>query len=119
MTTTVSISAVADGSPSPQKSGSHAQPAPLRQGIRVFTSADIAAWEACLQERTELCLSVAGTARGKLTLYAGPDHRGGVPVAVLTGIDDASYVSRPWTPDIEAWVASVLKSAASLNDAWT
>lgn len=86
------------------------------RGIRALTPADIASWEAGLLERTELCLALARTRQGKLSIYAGPDARGGMPVAVLTGIGDDTYVSRPLNSDIEEWIASILRSALTLAD---
>lgn len=83
-------------------------------GTLTLTPADLASWEAGLQKRDELCLAVAGTRRGKLTLYAGPDQHGTGPVAVLTGLDKATYVSRPQSDDIEEWITSILHTAETL-----
>lgn len=83
-------------------------------GTRPLTPADLASLEASLQKRDELCLAVAGTRRGKLTLYAGPDQRGTGPVAVLTGLDTETYVSRPLSDDIEEWITSILHTAETL-----
>lgn len=83
-------------------------------GTRTLTPADLASWEASLQKRDELCLAVAGTLRGKLTLYAGPDQDGTGPVAVLTGLDTETYVSRPLSDDIEEWITSILHTAETL-----
>lgn len=86
-------------------------------GIRVLTPAGIASWAAGLVERAELCLAVGGTRRGKLTIYAGPEEGEGLPVAILTGINGHTYVSRAWNSDIEEWIASILRSAKALADA--
>jgi hypothetical protein len=80
-----------------------------------LTPAALASWEAGLKKRDELCLAVAGTRRGKLTLYAGPDSHSTGPVAVLTGLDTETYVSRPWTEDIEGWITSILHSVETLK----
>lgn len=83
-------------------------------GALTLTPANIASWEASLQRWDELCLSVAGTRRGQLTLFAGPDKHGTRPVAVLTGLDTESYVSRAVTDDIEEWITSILHTAETL-----
>lgn len=84
-------------------------------GARTLTPADIASWEAGLQKRDELCLTVVGgTRRGQLTLFAGPDKHGTRPVAVLTGLDTETYVSRAVTDDIEEWITSILHTAETL-----
>lgn len=83
-------------------------------GTPTITPADIASWEAALQKRDELCLTVAGTRPGQLTLFAGPDKHGTRPVAVLTGLDTETYVSRAWTDDIEEWITSILQTAETL-----
>lgn len=88
--------------------------AATNQGTRTLTPADLASWVAGLQKRDELCLSVAGTRRGKLTLYAGPDKHGTRPVAVLTGLDTETYVSRALTDDIEEWITSILHTVEAL-----
>lgn len=91
-------------------------PSSSDSGIRVLTPADIASWAAGLGKRTELCLAIAGTPRGKLTLYAGPDDRDAPPVAILTGLTSGTYVSRPWSPDIQEWMTSILHAANTLQD---
>lgn len=79
--------------------------------IETYTPASIASWEATLVCRTELCLSIAGTSRSKLTLYAGPNEDGANPIAILTGLDDGIYVSRPQAPgDIQQWVLAMLQA---------
>lgn len=79
-----------------------------------WTPADIADWEAGLSERTHMCADIAGRPRAILTLYAGPDDRGGRPVAVITGIDDATYVSRADThTDTASWIRSLLEAIGS------
>ncbi|TLM70895.1 hypothetical protein [Pseudarthrobacter sp. NamB4] len=84
--------------------------------IKTYTPACIASWESTLSSRTELCLSIAGTNRSKLTLYAGPDAAGSAPIAILTGLDNGIYVSRPQAPnDIQQWISAMLQAAEELN----
>lgn len=86
--------------------------------MSVLTPAKIAAWEAGLTERAQLCADIAGWPKATLTLYAGPDGRGGKPVAVITGIDSATYVGRPADEeDIESWIRSVLNALGEDNHA--
>ncbi len=84
-------------------------------GSGVLTPADIASWEADLLERTELCLALGGPGRSKLTVYAGPDATGRPPVAILTGLNGQTYVSRPWNTGVQEWITSILRSAESLT----
>jgi hypothetical protein len=86
-----------------------------RTGVSVLTPAKIAIWEAGLTERTQLCAHIAGWPKATLTLYAGPDGRGGKPVAVITGIESATYVSRPSDDDTESWIRSVLNVLGEHN----
>jgi hypothetical protein len=79
--------------------------------IKTFTPASIASWESTLAVRTELCLSVAGINGSKLTLYAGPGAKGSEPVAILTGLNGGTYISRARASDIEHWVAAMLQTA--------
>jgi hypothetical protein len=115
MTSTVgmpTISLTRTMPPSGNATGPNFEPG---QETDVFTPADIASWEAGLRERTRFALAVAGAGRGKLTIYAGPDNRGGIPCAVLTGFRSGCHVSRPWTADIQEWISSVLRTAESLT----
>lgn len=82
--------------------------------VTTYTPASIAAWEASLASRAELCLSVAGMSRGKLTLYAGPNPEGRGPVAVLSAPETGTYISSPSTHDIEGWMTGMLLAAQEL-----
>lgn len=85
-----------------------------RLGVHTMTPAAFAEWEAGLTERTELCLDVAGRPGAILTVYAGPDDRGGIPVAIVTGLDEATYVSRQGEgSDMETWITSILLEIAT------
>ncbi|MDQ0129486.1 hypothetical protein [Arthrobacter bambusae] len=79
-----------------------------RAGVVTLTPADIAAWEAGLSERTQTCVDIAGWPGATLTLYAGPTGHDDRPVAVISGIDGATYVSRHAGGDIESWIRSIL-----------
>ncbi len=78
-----------------------------------MTPAAFAQWEAGLAERTELCVDVAGRPGATLTVYAGPDDCGGTPLAVITGLDEATYVSRKaCDSNVETWITSILLEIA-------
>lgn len=99
-----------DELPAPRRARTgHAVNVPYR-----WTPTDIADWEAGLSERTQMCADIAGKPRAILTLYAGPDDRGGRPVAVITGIDHATYVSRADEhTDTASWIRSLLEAIES------
>ncbi|WP_275775975.1 hypothetical protein [Paenarthrobacter sp. Y-19] len=84
--------------------------------ITTHTPASLAAWESALAARTELCLSVAGIHRGKLTLYAGPHHTGRSPMAILDLPGTGTYISRPANGGIEHWIAGILEAAQSVTN---
>lgn len=119
MTTTPDAATAARNSLLPRKAPTGFEQPPLTSGKRIFTPADIAAWEDSLGERSELCLTVSGTGTGKLTLYAGPDNRGSRPAAILTGLNRSTYVSRPWTSNTEEWMTSLLSAVKTLTDSDT
>lgn len=83
-------------------------------GVLTLTPANIATWEAELIERTQMCADIVGWPKAILTIYAGPDDRGGRPVAVVTGLDDATYVSRhAGEGSTESWIHSILDSVGT------
>ena len=86
-----------------------------RMAITTYTPASIAAWESSLVSRTELSFSVAGTATGKLTLYAGPNATGSEPIAVLDLPGSGIYLSRPATASTEHWVTELLHAIEELT----
>lgn len=86
-----------------------------RMAITSYTPASIAAWESSLASRTELCVSLAGTPEGKLTLYAGPNATGSEPIAVLDLPGSGIYLSRPATGSTEHWITEMLHAVEELT----
>lgn len=102
----------------PLKAKEGRSPQVTPSGVRTMTPAAFTQWEAGLTERTELCLDVAGRPGATLTVYAGPDDRESLPVAIITGLDGATYVSRQGQgSNIGTWITSILLEIAGEPEA--